>query len=62
MRVVVRKGSATSASAIATPNAAEMNNRACSVHSRPSSFNSLGLRRPEVETGDLDFANRRSYD
>src|ERR1700739_3684697 len=61
MRVGIRQGSASSASTTTTPNAAEMNRRACSSHSRPMSFNSLGPRRFGAESLDLDFAKRQSY-
>src|SRR6516225_739773 len=61
MRVDMRQGRATSTSATATPNAAEINNRACSVHSRPSSFNSRSLRRLDFDPFDLDFAKGRSH-
>src|SRR6516225_3396125 len=56
----MRHGSAISASATATPQAAETNDRACRVHSRPSSFNSLGLRRVALVSFDLDFGKKRS--
>src|SRR5271166_4536840 len=61
MRVGMRQGSASSASATATPNAAEMNKRACSFHSRASSFSSFGPRRFEVESLNLDLFNRQSH-
>src|SRR5215469_1649931 len=61
MRVGMRQGSAMSATATATPMAAEMNKRACSFHSRATSFNSLGPRRFEAESLDLDFFNRQSH-
>ena len=53
MRVDMRQGRATSTSATATPNAAEINNRACSVHSRPSSLNSPSLRQLDFDPFDL---------
>jgi hypothetical protein len=56
----MRHGRAVSVNATATAKATEMNNRACSVHSRPSSFNSLGPRRLDFDPFDLDFAKRQS--
>src|SRR5690349_14588543 len=50
----MRQGSASSANVTAMPTPAETNSRACRTHCRPSSFNSLGSRRDELEA--LDFS------